>query len=169
MKCEFVKDYYNTIWFQYASQIYVRPNIHSQKASEDQQRRIREINMRHREKLTKELDLHEAENQGQMTQKLKDMMMRQYHIMREKAGIQDVLDNSDGSDYETEQVFKKLRPNAGHKLMDLITGKVKAPKKKLYRRKDIVDDPLHHQNLVKTRGTKSIKTQRKPAAVSNSS
>ena len=34
MKCEFVKDYYNTIWFQYASQIYVRPNIHSQKASE---------------------------------------------------------------------------------------------------------------------------------------
>lgn len=58
--------------------------------------------MRHREKLTRELDLHEMENQGQMTGKLKEMMMKQYYIMREKAGIQDVLDNSDGSDYETE-------------------------------------------------------------------
>jgi len=54
--------------------------------------------------------------------------------MRKKAGIQEVLDNSDGSDYETEQVFKQLRPNAGYKLMDLLTGKVKLPKKKLYKR-----------------------------------
>ena len=116
--------------------------------------------MRHREKLTRELDQHEAENQGHMTQKLKDMMMKQYHIMREKAGIQDVLDNSDGSDYETEQVFKKLRPNAGHKLMDLITGKVKPPKKRLYRRKGVQDDPLHHQNLAQARKLKTGKTQR---------
>ena len=56
--------------------------------------------------------------------------------MRKKAGIQEVLDNSDGSDYETEQVFKQLRPNAGYKLMDLLTGKVKLPKKKLYKRPD---------------------------------
>lgn len=45
--------------------------------------------------------------------------------MRKDAGIDEVLNNSDGSDYETEQVFKKLRPNAGHKLMDLLEGKVK--------------------------------------------
>jgi len=29
-------------------------------------------------------------------------MVKQYEDMREKAGIQEVLDNSDGSDYETE-------------------------------------------------------------------
>ena len=52
--------------------------------------------------------------------------------------------------------------------MDLITGKVKAPKKRLFRRKDIENDPLHHQNLVKGRGVKSVRTQRKqPVSVSN--
>ena len=53
--------------------------------------------------------------------------------MRKEAGIDEVLNNSDGSDYETEQVFKKLRPNAGYKLMDLLEGKVKEPKRKKSR------------------------------------
>lgn len=44
--------------------------------------------------------------------------------MRKKAGIEEALENSDGSDYETEQVFKKLYPDANHKLMDILTGKV---------------------------------------------
>lgn len=49
--------------------------------------------------------------------------------MRKKAGIEEILDNSDGSDYETEQVFKKLYPDAKHKLMDILTGKIKEPKR----------------------------------------
>ena len=44
-------------------------------------------------------------------------------------------EHSDGSDFETEQDFKKLRPDAGYKLMDLLTGKVKEPKKKAVKRR----------------------------------
>ena len=47
-------------------------------------------------------------------------MENQYFRMRKKAGIEEILDNSDGSDYETEQVFKKLRPNSNYKLMDIL-------------------------------------------------
>lgn len=57
-------------------------------------------------------------------------MESQYFRMRKKAGIEEILDNSDGSDYETEQVFKKLRPNSNYKLMDILTGKVKDPKRR---------------------------------------
>lgn len=44
--------------------------------------------------------------------------------MRKTAGWDKPQEHSDGSDYETEEVFKKLRPKAGYKLMDLLTGKV---------------------------------------------
>ena len=57
-------------------------------------------------------------------------MENQYFRMRKKAGIEEILDNSDGSDYETEQVFKKLRPNSNYKLMDILSGKVKDPKRR---------------------------------------
>lgn len=67
-------------------------------------------------------------------------MEAEYQAMRKKAGIGEVLDNSDGSDYETEQVFKQLHPDANYKLMDLLTGKVKPPKPKLYRRKTVTHD-----------------------------
>ena len=67
--------------------------------------------------------------------KLEAAMEAEYQAMRKKAGIGEVLDNSDGSDYETEQVFRQLRPDANYKLMDLLSGKVKPPKPKLYRRK----------------------------------
>lgn len=56
-------------------------------------------------------------------------MEASYQQMRKNAGIEEILDNSDGSDYETEQVFKKLYPDAKHKLMDILTGKVKEPKR----------------------------------------
>ena len=45
--------------------------------------------------------------------------------MRQIAGIDVEPEHSDGSDFDTENVFKQLRPNAGYKLMDLLTGKVK--------------------------------------------
>ena len=52
----------------------------------------------------KELNEHEEKNQGQnaLVESLRGIMVKQYEDMREKAGIQEVLDNSDGSDYETE-------------------------------------------------------------------
>lgn len=62
-------------------------------------------------------------------------MMEQYQEMRKKAKISSDNEHSDGSDFETEQDFKKLRPDAGYKLMDLLNGKVKEPKKKMHRRK----------------------------------
>lgn len=74
-------------------------------------------------------------------------MKAQYEEMRKKAGISEVLDNSDGSDYETEQVFKQLRPNAGYKLMDILSGRIKEPKKKLFKRRSQKSQqlPLHEQ------------------------
>lgn len=62
-------------------------------------------------------------------------MMEQYLQMKRKAKISLENEHSDGSDFETEQDFKKLRPDAGYKLMDLLTGKVKEPKKKMLKRK----------------------------------
>ena len=62
-------------------------------------------------------------------------MMDQYQQMKRTAKISLDNENSDGSDFETEQYFKKLRPNAGYKLMDLLTGKVKETKKKILKKK----------------------------------
>ena len=55
MKCEFAKDYHGSIWFQYASEIYVRPNMDAKKDLEDEIKRINDINQAHREKLIKEM------------------------------------------------------------------------------------------------------------------
>lgn len=49
--------------------------------------------------------------------------------MRFKSGILDVI--SDGSDQETEAVFRQLRPNANYKLKDIIEGRVKEPPRKM--------------------------------------
>lgn len=57
-----------------------------------------------------------------------------YKEMRKTAGWDQPQEHSDGSDFETEEVFKKLRPKAGYKLMDLLTGKVgKKERKKGWR------------------------------------
>lgn len=58
MKCEFAKDYHGSIWFQYASEIYVRPNMDAKKDLEDEIKRINDINQAHREKLIKEMEEH---------------------------------------------------------------------------------------------------------------
>ena len=56
-----------------------------------------------------------------------------YQKMRNKAGIEEILDQDDGSDQETEEVFRKLYPNSKHKLMDILTCKVKEPVKRIKR------------------------------------
>ena len=131
MKCEFVKDHNRTIWFQYAQDIWVRPNMHAVKATEDQAQRIRKINEDHREHLLLMNEIHASQNkERELSQKLGQMMSDHYQHMREKAGIDEIGSNSEGSDMETENVFKQLRPDAGYKLMDLLTGKVKPEKAK---------------------------------------
>lgn len=131
MKCEFVKDHNRTIWFQYAQDIWVRPNMHAVKATEDQAQRIRKINEDHREHLLMMNEIHASQNkERELSQKLGQMMSEHYQKMREKAGIDEIGSNSEGSDMETEHVFRQLRPDAGYKLMDLLTGKVKPEKGK---------------------------------------
>jgi len=49
------------------------------------------------------------------------------------AGLCEEQEHSDGSDYESEQVFKKLKPGSTHKLMDILKGKVNMQKQKLYK------------------------------------
>ena len=52
--------------------------------------------------------------------------------MKMNAGLCEEQEHSDGSDYESEQVFKKLKPGSTHKLMDILKGKVNMQKQKLY-------------------------------------
>jgi hypothetical protein len=132
MKCEFAQDYHGTIWFQYASDIFVRPNMDAKKDLEDEIARINKINKAHREKLIAEMESHkqQEEETRQHVDNLKSIMDDHYERMRKKAGIEEILDNSDGSDLETEEVFRKLYPDANHKLMDILTLKVKQPPRK---------------------------------------
>jgi len=60
MKCEFAKDYHGTVWFQYASEIYVRPNMDAKKDLEAEIERIKKINQAHREKLITDMQDHKA-------------------------------------------------------------------------------------------------------------
>ena len=71
------------------------------------------------------MNQHENNEQRTLVTQLTDIMDIQYQKMRKQAGLDVEPEHSDGSDHETEMVFKQLRPNAGHKLMDLLTGKVK--------------------------------------------
>jgi hypothetical protein len=61
MKCEFAKDYHGTVWFQYASDIYVRPNMDAKKDLEAEIERIKKINQAHREKLISDMQEHKAQ------------------------------------------------------------------------------------------------------------
>ena len=81
-----------------------------------------------------DIDSHENEERTLVIDITK-IMDTQYMKMRQIAGIDVEPEHSDGSDFDTENVFKQLRPNAGYKLMDLLTGKVKQPKKKLWKSK----------------------------------
>ena len=70
MKCEFYKDQNGTIWFANGSQIWVRPNMVAHKATEEQSKRIRKINMAHREQILNELDQHQKESNCQLQEGL---------------------------------------------------------------------------------------------------
>lgn len=55
MKAEFAKDENNSIWFQYASEIYVRKNYNAQKEQDEKMRTIKKMNELNKQKLQKEL------------------------------------------------------------------------------------------------------------------
>jgi hypothetical protein len=58
MRCEFAKDYHGSVWFQYSSDIYVRPNIGAKKDLEVEIERIKKMNQAHRDKLINDMDDH---------------------------------------------------------------------------------------------------------------
>jgi hypothetical protein len=64
MKCEFAKDYHGSIWFQYASEIYVRPNMDAKKDLEEEIARINKINKAHKEKLVADMEEHQEVEEG---------------------------------------------------------------------------------------------------------
>jgi hypothetical protein len=66
----------------------------------------------------------QARQGSELVNGFQNLMNDHYKQMRKTAGWDKPPEHSDGSDYETEEVFKKLRPKAGYKLMDLLTGKV---------------------------------------------
>jgi hypothetical protein len=57
--------------------------------------------------------------------------------MKDVAGFSAQDLESEDSDIETEAVFRELRPNANYKLVDILTGKVKEPKPKMYLSKSL--------------------------------
>lgn len=60
MKVEFSKDYHGSVWLQYVSDIFVRPNMDAKKDLEEEIERINKINKAHREKLISDMDDHKA-------------------------------------------------------------------------------------------------------------
>jgi len=106
--------------------------------NEEKQLRIKQSNDKQREELYQQLEAHLNENKKKnstLVDELQKQMEAQYQEMRRKAKITADNEHSDGSDFQTEQDFRKLRPNAGYKLMDLLTGRVKEPKRKMFRKK----------------------------------
>jgi len=81
-------------------------------------------------------DNHKA-GDGVLQENLGEIMQKNYAKMRRNAGFDGTPRDSDNSDQETEEAFKKLRPKANHNLIDVLTGKVKEPKPKLFRPKSI--------------------------------
>lgn len=103
MDCEFAKDFHGTIWFLDASNLWVRPNVEAIKASEIRSQKIRQINEDYRKKLFDDIaELENRKDKANVIRQLKDTMNTQYLKIREDAGINTILDNSDGSDYESE-------------------------------------------------------------------
>lgn len=123
MRCEFVKDHNRTIWFTHASKIWARPNMQAAKASEEQERRIKRINEENRQKymemMQRQAEVREAEG-STLCQNLGKMMDAHYLKLKTDAGLDDASQSSGELDEETEAAFRKLRPRANHKLMDLL-------------------------------------------------
>ena len=131
MKAEFVKDDNGSIWFQFADQLWVRPSTNYAKNADQSREKVAKINEEKRQQLLQEMK-ECAEKSGELSQGLKAIMDNHYLEMKEVAGFNELEPPSEGSDSETEAVFKKLRPNAKHSLNDILTGKVRQPKKKLF-------------------------------------
>lgn len=67
MRCEFAKDDNNTIWFQFASDIWVRPNTTAKMAMESQFAAIKQQTAKQKEKHIKEMESNtEAKNPKQV-------------------------------------------------------------------------------------------------------
>jgi len=62
MKCDFVKDYHGTIWFQYATNIWIRPSMFAMRESEDKAKRIKKINDDHRDNLMAQLEKFKSDS-----------------------------------------------------------------------------------------------------------
>ena len=61
MKCEFVKDFHGSIWFQYASNVWVRPSMSSMRESEDRAERVQKINLHYKNSLQNQIEKYKAD------------------------------------------------------------------------------------------------------------
>jgi hypothetical protein len=146
MKCEFVKDHNNTIWFQYASDIWVRPNMQAVKATEEQEKKVKKINEQMRVRYMDIMQQQSKERQeagNKLADGIHTMMSHHYDKMKKDVGLDQYSHSSDSFDEESEAVFKQLRPHAKYRLMDLLEGKVKQPKKKLFKSTEMRNQARH--------------------------
>ena len=74
MRCEFVKDDNNTIWFRHASDIWVRPNNTAKMAIESQFAAIKQQTTKQKQKLVQEMETNmEAKNVEQVKHLQREM------------------------------------------------------------------------------------------------
>ena len=81
------------------------------------------------------------EQGSQLNQQIKGVMHTHYMKMKREAGLENASSSSIDIDDETEAVFKQLRPNANYKLMDILEGRVKQKKPKMFLSKHM---RMHH-------------------------
>lgn len=140
MRCKFFKDFNGSIWFTYADDIWVRPNMQAQRASEEQEQRIRKINEENRInylKMMEETMRLRQEKGSTLNQNIKHIMNQHYHRMKQEAGLDNTSCSSEDLDQHTEAVFRQLRPNANFNLVDILEGRVKQPKPRMFLSKQM--------------------------------
>lgn len=132
MRADFAKDHNGTIWFKYCNDISTRPNMNAEKVVEESKARVTVINQELRQKYMDDMTQHDKETDPALRNSLLDIMSTQYQGMRKHAGFDGPVRSENTEDLETKAAFKALRPNAKHELADVLTGKVKEARPKLF-------------------------------------
>lgn len=113
------------------------------------------------------------ESGNQLADNLHGMMSTHYTRMKKEIGIDEYSHSSDSVDEQSEAVFRQLRPTAQYKLTDLLEGRVKEPKKKLFKSRELrnlekqINDSHQSQKIARVNSSFRINMlTNKPAIVS---
>eukprot|EP00347_Sterkiella_histriomuscorum_P018862 403343887 len=145
MRTEFSKDENGTIWFMYASSIVARPV--KGRGQQFQTKKVNYVNQENKTNLLNELERHQdqaRENNSQNIKKMYDIMGQHYENIKDHLGLKEAFENSD-EDEQTEEIFKKLRPQSPYKFKELVRNQFDP--KKFNRMMGKADKKLDHEQV----------------------